>query len=175
MAFHILGILEMELLQYEYNGSHSYTNTGLYIITITATNGCGNDTTVLDTVIVDNNVFPSANNLQVFAQAEGCIGDELYFVVAPSGAGDYTWDFGDGNSTTSTFPLVVGGQGSYDVALHPFLASGNYEAHFSVTNGCGNTYYDTLVVQIGGIGDSVNVETSFFANEVGVFLSRSDQ
>ena len=152
---------------YEYNGSHSYTNTGLYIITITATNGCGNDTTVLDTVIVDNNVFPSANNLQVFAQEEGCIGDELYFVVAPSGAGDYTWDFGDGNSTTSTFPLVVGGQGSYDVALHPFLASGNYEAHFSVTNGCGNTYYDTLVVQIGGIGDSVNVETSFFANEVG--------
>ena len=55
------------------------------------------------------------------------------------------------------FPWLLSGEGSYDVALHPFLASGNYEAHFSVTNGCGNAYYyDTLVqVQIGGIGDSV--------------------
>ena len=147
--------------------SHAYTNTGLYIISITATNGCGNDSTVLDSIVIDNNVYPGPNTVQVFNQAQGCIGDELYFVVAPSGAGDYTWDFGDGNSTTSTFPLVVEGEGSYDVALHPFLASGNYEAHFSVTNGCGNVYYDTMQVQIGAIGDSVQVNTGFFYNESG--------
>ena len=116
---------------------------------------------------MDNNVYPGPNTVQVFNQPQGCIGDELYFVVAPSGAGDYTWDFGDGNSTTSTFPLVVEGDGSYDVALHPFLASGNYEAHFSVTNGCGNVYYDTMQVQIGAIGDSVQVNTGFFYNEAG--------
>ena len=150
-----------------YNFAHSYTNPGLYIITIIATNGCGNDTTVLDSIVVDNNVYPGPNTVQVFNQPQGCIGDELYFVVAPSGAGDYTWDFGDGNSTTSTFPLVVEGEGSYDVALHPFLASGNYEAHFSVTNGCGNVYYDTMQVQIGAIGDSVQVNTGFFYNEAG--------
>lgn len=145
--------------------SHTYTSTGFYTISITATNGCGNDSTVLDSIVVDNNVYPGPNTVQVFNQPEGCIGDELYFVVAPSGAGDYTWSFGDGNSTTSTFPLVIEGEGSYDVALHPYLASGNYEAHFSVTNGCGNVYYDTMQVQIGAIGDSVQVNTGFFYNE----------
>jgi len=147
--------------------SHTYTSTGFYTISITATNGCGNDSTVLDSIVVDNNVYPGPNTVQVFNQPQGCIGDELYFVVAPSGAGDYTWDFGDGNSTTSTFPLIVEGEGSYDVALHPFLASGNYEAHFSVTNGCGNVYYDTMQVQIGAIGDSVAVNTGFFYDEAG--------
>lgn len=145
--------------------SHTYISTGFYTISITATNGCGNDSTVLDSIVVDNNVYPGPNTVQVFNQPQGCIGDELYFVVAPSGAGDYTWDFGDGNSTTSTFPLIVEGEGSYDVALHPFLASGNYEAYFSVTNGCGNVYYDTMQVQIGAIGDSVQVNTAFFYNE----------
>jgi hypothetical protein len=146
--------------------THSYASTGLYIVSINAVNGCGNDTTITDTVIVDNNVFPSANNLQVFAQPQGCIGDELYFVVAPSGSGDYTWDFGDGNSTTSTFPLLTPQGITYDVTLHSYLATGNYEVHFNVTNGCGNMYYDTLQVQVGTIGDTVDLETSFWWNEL---------
>jgi len=145
--------------------THSYASTGLYIVTISAVNGCGNDTVITDTVIVDNNVFPSANNVQVFAQPEGCIGDELYFVVGPSGAGDYTWDFGDGNSTTQTSPLFTPEGITYDIALHSYLNTGAYEAHFSVTNGCGNTYYDTLQIQIGTVGDTVDIETSFFYNE----------
>jgi PKD repeat protein len=146
--------------------SHSYASTGLYIVSIYAVNGCGNDSTVIDTVIVDNNVFPSANSLQVFAQPQGCIGDELYFVVGPSGAGDYVWDFGDGNSTTSTFPLLTPEGITFDVALHSYLNTGNYEVHFNVTNGCGNTYYDTLQVQVGTIGDTVELETSFWWNEL---------
>lgn len=148
------------------SATHAYPNAGMYYVTVSAVNGCGNDTTVLDSVVVDNNVHPSANNMNIFAQPEGCIGDELFFVVGPSGAGDYTWDFGDGNSTTETNPVLTPEGITYDVALHSYLASGTYESYFSVTNGCGNTYYDTLQIQIGTVGDTVAIEPGFWWNEL---------
>jgi PKD repeat protein len=145
--------------------SHSYQNIGTYYVSLTATNGCGNDFTIIDSVVVDNNAFPSANSIQVFAQEQGCVGDELYFVVSPANAGDYTWSFGDGNSTTETFPLLTP-EATYDVVLHSYLATGTYEAHFSVTNGCGNSYYDTLFVEVGTIGDPIAAEATFFWNDM---------
>jgi len=146
------------------NSTHAYATQGLYYITLVATNGCGNDSTIMDSVVVNNNAFPSENNVEVFVQEEGCLGDDLYFVVGPANSGTYTWDFGDGNSTTETDPLVTPEGTTYDVTQHSYLSTGTYEILFSVTNGCGNTYFDTLQVEVGTVGDSVDIETGFFWN-----------
>jgi PKD repeat protein len=148
------------------NTTHAYANVGTYVVTITGTNGCGNDSIAYDTVIVDNNVFPSAANIQVFVQEEGCIGDDLYFVVGPANSGTYTWDFGDGNSTTQTTELLTPEGITYDVAQHSYSAAGIYDIYFSVTNGCGNTYFDTLQVTVGTVGDTVDMEVSFWWNDL---------
>ena len=119
--------------------SHSYSTVGVYPIELTVTNGCGNDSTVYDTVVVSNTHIPSSSDYQAFAQSEGCIGDELYFVLIPAGAGAITWDFGDGNSTNQVDQILVQGITEVDVAFHAYNAVGQYWAKYTITNSCGNT------------------------------------
>ncbi len=149
----------------DFDFTHSYSTTGTYYVTITGTNGCGNDTTLTDSVIVDNNTFPSPNNMQIFTQQEGCIGDDLYFVAGPGGAGTYLWEFGDGNSTTQTDPVNTPEGIVFDVAQHSYLNTGVYDVYFTVTNGCGNSYHDTLQVEVGTVGDTVDIDVSFWWDE----------
>src|SRR5690606_2795190 len=96
--------------------SHTYNQTGTYIVTATVQNGCGNTGTAVDTVHVQNNLPFSGNAYFWYPQAT-CPGSEVD-LGAPSGYSDYYWNFGNGNSSTDqypnhTFPSV----GQYPVSL----------------------------------------------------------
>ncbi|MBD3636329.1 MAG: PKD domain-containing protein, partial [Crocinitomicaceae bacterium] len=142
--------------------SYQYDNVGVYPVSLTITNGCGYDSTVYDTVVVSNNYSYGPGDLQVFAQNEGCLGDELYFVVIPSGAGDITWDFGDGNSTNQVQTVLAQGIAEVDVAFHAYAAIGTYWATYSITNACGNTYTDSIEITVGGPGSNMQLDPTFW-------------
>lgn len=146
----------------EFGITHSYGTTGAYEIIFTATNGCGNDSTIVDTVVVSDNYTPSASDIQAYVQMEGCVGDEMVFVIIPAGTGTISWDFGDGNSTTDIEQIFVQGIANVDVAYHTYIAQGTYWATYSITNACGNTFTDSVEVTIGGPGSLIDTDPSFF-------------
>ena len=145
--------------------THSYDALGSYTVSLTATNGCGNDSTITTTVVVSNNYTPDPNNIFTFVQQEGCVGDELVFAVIPSGLGDITWYFGDGNSTSTVSQVFVQGVANVDVAYHTYSAPGNYWVSYVLTNSCGNTVTDSIQVQIGTPGTIFNIDVDILMNE----------
>lgn len=145
--------------------SHIYSTIGVYPIELTVTNGCGNDSTVFDTVVVSNSYQPSAGDYQAFAQEEGCVGDELYFVLIPAGAGTITWDFGDGNSTSQVDQVLVQGVTEVDVAFHSYAAIGQYWAKYTIENSCGNSFTDSILIDVGTFGDQQDMDVSFWWDE----------
>ena len=147
------------------NVSHVYDNVGTYPIELTVTNGCGNDSTFFDTLVVSTGYMPDASNYNVFAQEEGCIGDELYFVLMPAGAGVISWDFGDGNSTSDVDQVLVQGITPVDVAFHAYNTVGNYYAVYTITNACGNTVVDSVLITVGTVGDDIDMDVSFWWDE----------
>jgi len=147
------------------NVSHIYDNEGTYPIELTVTNGCGNDSTFFDTLVVSSSYQPEASDYSVFAQQEGCIGDELYFVLMPSGAGVISWDFGDGNSTSDVDQVLVQGITPVDVAFHAYNATGTYYAVYTITNACGNTVVDSIEINVGTVGDNVDLDVTFWWDE----------
>ena len=147
------------------NVSHVYDNVGTYPIELTVTNGCGNDSTFFDTLVVSNGHQPEASDYFVFAQEEGCIGDELYFVLMPAGAGTISWDFGDGNSTSDLDQVLVQGITPVDVAFHAYNTTGSYYATYTITNACGNTVTDSILITVGTTGDNIDMDVSFWWDE----------
>ncbi len=137
---------------------HIYTSVGAYPISLTLSNGCGNDTILYDTIYVDNNVFPDPNNYDYgVVPEEACPGDTLLFIVEPHGY-SYLWDFGDGNSTTQTTEFDDDGY-IIDIAKHAYSNIGNYTVSFTLTNGCGNSFTDSFYVYIS---NGISVDGDFW-------------
>ena len=107
--------------------NHAYSTLGEYDVEVTITNHCGNDSTFTNVVTVDTaSSFPS---MSVWGEPwEACPG-ELVTFQTQYGFGDYFWDFGDGDTATTTGPTI---QHSYDIAQA-------YSTSVTITNGCGNS------------------------------------
>ncbi len=130
--------------------THSYSSTGTYIITLTVFNGCGNDSTFTDTVVIDNNVAPDPNYYEVMIiPPVACPDDTIIFLI--QGGAAYYWDFGDGNTDSAT--TVLPGTDAV-FSLHAYDTAGTYPVIFTLTNGCGNSFTDTFDVYIS---DSASV------------------
>ncbi|MBI3501887.1 MAG: PKD domain-containing protein [Bacteroidetes bacterium] len=121
-----------------YNDSiiHTYTTPGNYNVTmqITDTNGCVKSITVNNYI---NPTFPyPAFTLDTFA----CKGDILTLdASATSGVGlSYAWNFGDGNTATTTSALIT----------HSYASDSLYVITLTVTdaNGCDSTITDTVLI-----------------------------
>lgn len=145
--------------------THSYSALGTYYVTITVTNACGNDSTVVDSVVVSDNYTPDPNNIQVFVEGEGCVGDEKIFVLIPSGLGTIEWFFGDGTSTTVVEEVFVQGVANVDVSYHQYTAPGTYWAKYVLVNACGNSVTDSVEVTIGGPGDNIPMDVEILMDE----------
>ncbi|MFB6307602.1 MAG: PKD domain-containing protein, partial [Flavobacteriales bacterium] len=122
---------------------HSYSSTGDYPVTLTLKNGCGDDSTITDTVHVSNNTTPEASNLKNFnaIPLKACTGDTIISYASLPGSGDYKWSFGDGYSTTNYTVFQ-----SSAVVKHAYSSTGTYYIKLTYTNSCGNSITDSVQV-----------------------------
>lgn len=98
-------------------------------VRLIAINECGRDTAVYKIVVSPNQVrldFAINGN-----QSQGCKPHSVSFINASSGATNFQWNFGDGN-TLSTIKNI-------DTVTHTFLQSGTYIVTLYATNGCSDT------------------------------------
>jgi PKD repeat protein len=131
------------------DGSHLYNTAGNYNVSVTFSNGCGNDTTITSSVYVGNSVAPDANSTFNMAFPEtACPGDEILFVSFPGGGnGTYDWDFGDGNSGLADNTINSDGT-VFNYVGHQYNIPGNYTATITYTNTCGASIIQSVDVQI---------------------------
>ena len=106
------------------NPSFSYTEPGLYDVTLTVTSpdGCVSDTTYVDLIeVYDYPVVDFTSNVQ-----EGCVGVQIQFTNNSTLTGNCQWDFGDG------------GNSNICDALHTFNTAGLFDVTLTVTSpqGC---------------------------------------
>lgn len=143
------------------SASHIYPNAGMYNASLTMANSCGNDTTIIFAVNINNNVFPDPDNYDYgVATDTACSGDSVLFYIAPAGSGSYLWNFGDGTSDTTSYLFTDGGS-SVDIAPHVFSGNGIFNVTFTLTNQCGNSFTDTFSVTIGS---NVQVDGDLWVN-----------
>ncbi len=118
------------------NGSvvtKSWPNAGTYIVTLTATNGEGTDTTQIPITVFDKVVPPTA--LIEASATSATVGQSLSFFSRTSGnATDLKWDFGDrvsgsGASIRHSWSLP----GTYSVTLTASNSAGSNSAVLQVT------------------------------------------
>lgn len=103
----------------------SYDLPGTYTITLTASNAAGSST-FTQTVVV--NPGPTAGFSSTVS------GLTATFANTSSNALTYSWDFGDGNSSSDANPT------------HDYAADGSYTVVLTVSNNCGSSSFTQTVV-----------------------------
>jgi len=95
--------------------THTYTNDGTYPVTVTVTGTGGSTTSTAKNVVIENAV-PTINSLSPAEQGGSydttvSEGNDVQFIINASDAGDdtltYSWDFGDGTTTSGTETVVL--------------------------------------------------------------------
>ena len=105
--------------------AHNFPGTGTYTVCLTATNGCGSQQ-YCDTVSVS-----CPPPLADFTSTDSLL--EVVLTDGSTGATSWSWDFGDGNSSTLQNPIH-----SYDTA-------GTYTIVLTASSPCGSTDFSTTV------------------------------
>ncbi len=109
------------------NPTVTYDNPGSYTVTLEASNSFGNDiATQVGYVTIENT--PSAN---FFTSTSGL---DATFNNTSTDATTYSWDFGDGNTSTSANPT------------HTYANGGTYTVTLIATNDCGSETITSEVV-----------------------------
>lgn len=141
------------------NPTHTYSTAGVYNICLTISTSSGCSDTYCDSIYVGNTTSCQAS---FTAQITGA---DVYFQdnsIPYNHIG--TWDFGDGNITTS-YP----GQS----VMHQYTVPGMYLVCLSITDSmCTSSVCDTVVVtqsgcsaQFTSITDSINFQTVYFFDQ----------
>ncbi|HEV7232181.1 MAG TPA: PKD domain-containing protein [Bacteroidia bacterium] len=147
--------------------SFSYSSVGTYTVSLKLYNGCGRDTLITSTVIVNNSapaippIHSGNNNNWGSPSSSACPGDTvIFFTQIP---GNLLWTFGDGTSTTHSTPINAGNGTAY-IVKHVYSTTGNFNVKLTVTNGCGNSATDSLSYPVGG-SSPVNGSINFIGNK----------
>ena len=111
----------------------SWPNAGTYIVTLTATNGEGTDTTQIPITVFDKVVPPTA--LIEASSTSATVGQSLSFFSRTSGnATDLKWDFGDRVSGSgASIRHAWSTPGTYPVTLTASNSAGSNTATLQVT------------------------------------------
>lgn len=117
---------------------HAYDAVGSYNVSVKLTNGCGRDTTIYTTLVINSNV-PFNNNMYLSYYTHpdpSCPNSQVNF-DASSGFGTYQWSCGDNSPVITTTNYHFN---------HVYAAPGNYNTWVKIINGCGldTTLYDTV-------------------------------
>lgn len=135
--------------------SHTYTTDGIYTVILTATNGCGSNTSTRTVTIVT----PPTTSFTL-SQTSGCAPLTVQFTNQSSAnATSFQWEFPGGTPATSTLanPVVV------------YSAPGFYTATLVAGNAAGNgaTVQNAIILNSGptaGFSSSSNNATVSFTN-----------
>ncbi|MFT6745730.1 MAG: PKD repeat protein [Glaciecola sp.] len=124
---------------------HSYSAKGNYIAYSIIENGCGiKDTVHSELIQVKGNVAVDAS-LDLGIESEDndtivhCTNRDVVFLA--DGGSSYSFDFGDG-----TTKVVTGGQAIF--MEHQYAALGTYEVKVTISNNCGDSDTDNLMVYV---------------------------
>jgi len=107
--------------------SHTYTAAGTYTVVLTATNSCGSDTYTRTNYITVTCTAPTASFTGTPTSGETPL--TVAFTDASTGATSWSWNFGDGNTSTAENPS------------HIYTDAGTYTVSLTVTNSCGSDSY----------------------------------
>jgi PKD repeat protein len=111
----------------ETNPSVVYENIGEFNVTLTVSNAVGSD------VIQFSNYIEIGKGPEaLFSYQNGALGG-IQFINNSSDASNYTWNFGDGNSSSVISPL------------HFYEEAGVYAVELIATNECGS---DTMIIEL---------------------------
>jgi PKD repeat protein len=116
--------------------THTYADPGTYTVTLNVTDDNGNTDTDTVTVTVSDTTDPTADAGANETTAEDT---QVTFDATNStdnGVLSYSWDFGDGNTTTGATPT------------HTFADPGTYSVTLTTTDAGGNTDTDTITVTV---------------------------
>lgn len=122
--------------------THTYATSGTYSVDLTITNICGQSITVNQVITIC--VKPTASwTYQVVSSGSGGMVIQ-FFATNSQGASSYFWNFGDGNTNTSSA-----------IPTHTYAVPGLfYVVTLIVYNDCGDS--DTLISSLAGIGLTEN-------------------
>jgi len=116
------------------NPTHTYSTGGSYTVTLTTTTGGSCSTGPLT---LSQTVVPGNEPVVAFSETVNSCNNAISFTntsTAPVGALTYSWDFGDGNTSTSATPT------------HNYAADGTYDVELTATSSTGcNTSLTTSI------------------------------
>ncbi|MBL7923489.1 MAG: PKD domain-containing protein [Bacteroidia bacterium] len=124
---------------------HSYATAGVYPVTVytTDTASCI-DTFTLALPITINNPIPAFSVSNV-----ACINSSVSFQNLSQNAGSYLWNFGDGSTSTDSFPV------------HSYAQTGTYTIGLTATqNSCSVTYTANAWLTIASPNSQFNFSTN---------------
>jgi PKD repeat protein len=129
--------------------THQYSQTGMFAVSLTVTNHCGNSATQTDSILIDTNF--AAVGTFLWVNGQGITNDTVQacepVTFHSTGGSLYDWDFNDG-STNSI---------SMDSILHAFATMGTYSVMLVVTNNCNHT--DTVFHNVIVVGTCTDIPT----------------
>ena len=111
------------------NPTHIYTADGSYTVCLTMWNNCGDSSVFCDTITVCTTTLSAGFS---FVSADSM----AWFTDTSAGASMWSWDFGDGGTSSLSSPS------------HTYGASGSYLVTLIVENACGvaDTVSDTVTI-----------------------------
>ena len=127
------------------NPSHIYTDSGTYTVVLTGTS-LTNDCPALDSVTLL--VLPYPEVTATSSAGNGCIPLTIDFNSTVNSIGYYSWDFGDGNSSTLTNPT------------HTYTTDSNYNVfvRFEDFSGCVDSFeLNILAYPIPQLGFTIDM------------------
>ena len=133
--------------------SIEFPTVGQYPVALTIANGCGNDTTIYNTIDISNSVY--VNQAQLDMVDSVCLGETFQFDVDGGNIDTYEWNLGDG-----TFAYTESG-------AHTYASGGIFFINCTVSNGCDNdtTLYGHVYVGTDVGINASNLQYSVFPDE----------
>ena len=134
--------------------THFYKTDGKYTVSLTATDFCGNQLTVTDTVIVMNSIKPRFDGFSKMTDTV-CPGGNFYIMTSAVHANEFNWDMGDGTYL----------QG--DIISHEYSSVGMHYFSLKISNTCGQeiTVIDSIYVSSNHKTDLTSYEYMTFSDE----------
>lgn len=120
------------------NPSHTYAASGNYTVCLTAVTACGTDSTCTSI-----NVTVCSNPTAAFSETNNDPSFDFTDGSTTTGVVTYSWDFGDGNTSTQQNPT------------HTYVDNGTYTVTLTIIDDCGTSTVTSTITVNNGCTDPV--------------------